>query len=594
MDEIGGVANKSFHSLFRSNIQFQIPFFQRGYAWEKKHWQQLFEDIEEGIVSDLDFDQEFNDVEHFFGPIVVLEKRNSSPDMKQFQIIDGQQRITTIYLLIAIIRNLLQEKAHESQQANEYVATLNRYLINETESADDYLKLKLFSGKGDRLPTYYLLFGRTNPNSKYLQTDQQLYNPKTNKIDIFSVWAQKKIKKDFGSVPRLWQLAQIVLQCLKIVWIPLDDQKDDPQAIFESLNDRGMPLSASELLCNYVFKPLIDANESYEQLHNNVWLKTINSIDQNGRFEDYLRTLITIGQKKVIGKGRRIYTFYKMKHKRMNVSDAKSFLKDLHGSYPSYNTITNPVVHRHPTAEINNILINLNSTRMDACNPFLLAVLKSLSLGLISQEDSIDMLQEAYVFVVRRKMCEMPTQKYDLIFPNLLGRIINEPNKAKAIREILISEAYYVSNQEFKDALVNRPLYRPRDLPFTRMVLRELDKIMQSFNQLPDYTTLPTVEHVLPQTVDSVWKSYLENDASDPELLKYTNTLGNLCLLSQPANSHAGQDPFDAKKRDYTDVSALTRDVKDRDVTWNIQAIKDRSKDLSEHALDIWKWNNEE
>jgi len=590
VEEINGVANRSFHSLFRNNIQFQIPFFQRGYAWEKKHWQQLFEDIEERIISDLGFETDLNDIEHFFGPMVVLEIKNSNPDLKQFQVIDGQQRITTVYVLLAVIRNLLQEKAHESQQANEYVAALNKYLVNDTESTDDYSKLKLFSGKGDRLPTYYLIFGRTNPNSKYLQTDQQLYNPQTNKIDSFSKWAQKKVRCDYGTVPRLWQLAQIVMKCLKLVWIPLDDQKDDPQAIFESLNDRGMPLSASELLCNYVFKPLITSNEPHEQLHNNIWLKTVKGIDSNGDFEDYLRTLITIGQKKVIGKGRRIYTFYKMKHKKMNVSDAKSFLDDLHASYPSYNTIINPVVHRHPEAAVNDILIKIGSTRMDACNPFLLATLKSLSLKLITVEDCLEMLQEVYVLVVRRKMCEMPTQKYDLIFPNLLGKIINEPDKPKAIRDVLIAEAYYVSNQEFKDALITRPLYRPRDLAFTRMMLKEIDKKMQLYNQLPDYTTLPTVEHVLPQNPDDDWKNYLISDASHPELPKYINTLGNLCLLSQPANSHAGRDPFNAKKRDYTEVSALTRDIKTRDVTWNIQAIKDRSEHLSEHALEIWKW----
>lgn len=75
------------------------------------------------------------------------------------------------------------------------------------------------------------------------------------------------------------------------------------------------------------------------------------------------------------------------------------------------------------------------------------------------------------------------------------------------------------------------------------MVLREIDKKMQSFNQLPDYTTLPTVEHVLPQAIDTAWKSYLANDANDAELPKYTNTLGNLCLLSQPI-AMLGKRPF--------------------------------------------------
>ena len=76
-------------------------------------------------------------------------------------------------------------------------------------------------------------------------------------------------------MPALWQLAQVLLRCLKLVWIPLDAEKDDPQAIFESLNDKGMPLTASELLCNYLFRPIMDAKENFEDLHNDKWLAAI-------------------------------------------------------------------------------------------------------------------------------------------------------------------------------------------------------------------------------------------------------------------------------------------------------------------------------
>jgi uncharacterized protein with ParB-like and HNH nuclease domain len=584
------VANRNFKQLLKNNIQFEIPFFQRGYAWEKKHWKQLFDDIQERIISDIDFGNPLDEVEHFFGPIVVLERLTSDFELKKFQVIDGQQRISTIYILIAIIRNILMEKIHDSQQANEYVAQLNNYLINNIDDTDDYKKLKLFSSKGDRLPTYYLVFSNTNPNSPYLLADQQIYNPKNNKIDGLKKWAEKNIRKEFDSVPKLWQLSEILLESLKIVWIPLDENKDDPQAIFESLNDRGMPLTAGELICNYLFKPLIAANENFEEMHNKLWLATAKGIDTNGNFEDYLRNYLTIGEKKVIGKGRRIYVFFKMKNKRLSASEAKFFLEHINKFYPSYNSIVNPIQHPHSNSEINDLLIKLSSTRMDACNPFLLSLLKSLEIDAIDENQCIEMIHEIFILVTRRKYCEMPTQKYDLIFPNLLSKIINEPDKAKAIQDIFIKENYFVSNQEIKEAIINRPLYRPRDLSFTRMILREIDKSMQSYGQLPDYTTLNTIEHVLPQTLTDSWKTYLGKDSEDIDLNRYVNTIGNLCLLSQPANSHAGQDPFEDKKKDYTDVSALTRDIKSRNIHWDINGIKDRSKYLSEKALQIWAW----
>ena len=122
------------------------------------------------------------------------------------------------------------------------------------------------------------------------------------------------------------------------------------------------------------------------------------------------------------------------------------------------------------------------------------------------------------------------------------------------------------------------------------MILQEVDKSLSDYGQLPDYTTLGSVEHVLPQTRDGRWETYLGDDLKNPDLDRYINTIGNLCLLSSPANSHAGQDPFEAKKKDYSDVSALTRYIKRRDVKWSISIIKARSSDLKEKLLSIYAW----
>jgi hypothetical protein len=113
---------------------------------------------------------------------------------------------------------------------------------------------------------------------------------------------------------------------------------------------------------------------------------------------------------------------------------------------------------------------------------------------------------------------------------------------------------------------------------------------MQSHGQLPDYSSINTIEHVMPQTLDDEWKLYLGAEASDLNLERIKNSIGNLCLISRAANSFVGQDPFEKKKNSYTDVSALTRDLKGRAVKWNMQEIKRRSKDLADKALGIWSW----
>lgn len=427
-----------------------------------------------------------------------------------------------------MIRRLISEKSHSSQAANSYLDKLTQYLMNDIDHTnDEYRRLKVLSGKGDRLATYLVVFD-SNPISPQLALDQSLYIPGRNQIDQFKEYAYKQLKKRYPSVTDLWQLAEILLKSLKLVWISLKEGKDDPQAIFESLNDRGMPLSASELLCNYLFRPLInESTGEHERLHNNLWLSSLKEVGPN--FDDYIRTYFSIGEKKVIGKGRRAYVHFKNKNRLLTRETATTYLMELHDNAKLYNQIRDSEKVRHEDSIIWELLIKISNTRMDASHTFILATLRALKLGKLSIEDGRAILRELYVLLIRRKMCELATQKYDTLLPNMLDKIINEPNKPKAMHSLISAENYWVSHQEFKEALIHKPLYRTRDLPFTRMVLQEIDRSMQSFGQFPDYSTLGTVEHVLPQTLTKEWRDYLGDDVTNPDLARYTDTLGNLC-----------------------------------------------------------------
>ena len=104
------VKNRTFKDILNGTVRFEVPFFQRGYAWDKKQWDQLFTDIQEQLISEINDGKSLVDVEHFFGPIVVLEKMGGAPELKEFLVVDGQQRITTIYLLLALIADQLKAK----------------------------------------------------------------------------------------------------------------------------------------------------------------------------------------------------------------------------------------------------------------------------------------------------------------------------------------------------------------------------------------------------------------------------------------------------------------------------------------------------
>ena len=587
-----GVQNRTFKELFRGTVRFEIPFFQRGYAWEKKQWDQLFLDLQEQIISELSSGSTVDQVEHFFGPIVVLEVVGDEAALKQFLVIDGQQRIVTVYLLLGIVRTFLERKKHLSGEAVAHSEKLERYLTNDVGGSDDYMKLKVFSSKGDRLPTYRVVFGDdNNPRTPRLQTDLQLYVPGKNRVDEFTKYATRKLKAHFPDVPALWQLAQVLLRCLKIVWIPLDSEKDDPQAIFESLNDKGMPLTASELLCNYLFRPIMDAKGDFEDLHNDKWLAAIRFLGNDSLFEEYLRNLFSIGENKMVGRGRKVYIHFKNKHRSLSAVSARQQLDDIYSGASLYRTIREPLLHRHRDEEINGLLVNIANTRMDSSTSFVLAVLRALSTNAVDESQGRAILRETLTLLVRRKMTELPTRQYDAMFPGLLGKIVNEAQQIKALQEQFRKAGMRVSDQEFREALVGRPLYRRRDLSFARMVLMAIDRRLQLHGQLPDYTTVNTIEHTLPQALDDEWRRYLGDDADDERLEVVTNSLGNLCLLSAPANSSAGRDPFDKKRAGYSEVTALAREIRAYAGRWNLEAIEKRSLALSERALEIWAWS---
>ena len=116
------VTNRTFKETLSGTVRFKIPFFQRGYAWEKKQWDQLFLDLQEQIIEELELGSALNEVEHFFGPIVVMEQ-TGAPELKEFLVIDGQQHITTIYLLLGIIHK--QSRIKGTSPAMHMVTSTN-------------------------------------------------------------------------------------------------------------------------------------------------------------------------------------------------------------------------------------------------------------------------------------------------------------------------------------------------------------------------------------------------------------------------------------------------------------------------------------
>ena len=599
-ERTGEIINRNFADVFSGEMRYVIPFFQRGFVWGSRNWNQLKQDIEEQILEPAQ-NGDLADQEHFFGPVVVAEK-SGHPRFKVFDIIDGQQRFTTVYLMLAYFRRRLETLMSKAPKAREHHGEIGKWLINRTEhgrAQDDYWRIKLFSVKGDRLATYYAVFGHRNPNTPTLQEDLFLYMPTGNISGKFERW----MGRNFGDSgdEEIWTWVRALTECLKVVWIPLGS-RDDPQAIFESLNDKGIPLTAAELMCNYLFRPLIASDRDYESLHRSKWIN-VQQIDRSSPiadsfdFEEYLRHLFSIGHSKIVGKGRRLYVFFKQHNRNLDANTASGHLDNIAESAPLYRRILGE--SRDGLQTFDGLLKRIGETNMTSCRPFLLAVLKGEREQDISSAEAESLLREVYVLLVRRKAAELPVTRYDSFFPSLIDRI-RAPDRAAPttviLHEAIRKEQLWVDDRDFKEALVRRPVYRSRELGFTRLVLEEIDRHLarQHGGELPDYSTLDTVEHVAPQSVESSddWQNELGEDAQSENYSRIINTVGNLCLRKRERNSEMGRLPF-AKKRDLLrqSPSQLALDVANRTGPWNFAAIEARSTHLAAIAAAIWAWS---
>ena len=600
-ERTGEIVNRNFADIFSGDMRYVIPFFQRGYVWGSRNWNQLKQDIEEQILEPAQ-DRDLADQEHFFGPVVVAEKLGQHPRFKVFHIIDGQQRFTTVYLMLAYFRRRLEMLMPKAPKARKHYETVGGWLINRTDQGallDDYWRIKLFSVKGDRLATYYSVFGHQNPKTSALQDDLLLYLPSGNISGKFERW----MGRNFGDVGEedVWHWVRALTQCLKVVWIPLGS-RDDPQAIFESLNDKGIPLTAAELMCNYLFKPLIETGNDYEALHRYKWLD-VQRIDRSSPvaeafdFEEYLRHLFSIGHSKIVGKGRRLYVFFKQHNKNLDAGTANMHLDNIAQSAPLYRRIIGE--SRDGLTTIDGLLKKIGETNMTSCRPFLLAILKKERDGGIPAEVVEALFKEVYVLLVRRKVAELPVTRYDSFFPSLVDRIA-DPDRAVAttaiLHEAIRKEQLWVGDEDFKEALIRRPVYRSREIGFTRLILEEVDRYLagEHGGELPDYSTLDTVEHVAPQSIESSddWKTEMGADAQSADYTRITNTAGNLCLRKRERNSEMGRLAF-GKKQELLrqSPSRLALDITERAGPWNFAAIQRRSAQLADIAVHIWAWS---
>jgi uncharacterized protein with ParB-like and HNH nuclease domain/predicted transport protein len=552
-----------FLDFLRKSPQFVIPIYQRTYSWTEKECRQLWDDImRTGGNGDISA--------HFIGSIVYIEKGLSNlTSQEPMLVIDGQQRLTTVTLLIAALAKALGET--EPVDGFSPRKLRNYYLQNPEEAGERRYKLLL--SQTDKASLIAIVGDGEQPKDPSLRV--------TENFALFESWIAGR-KGDLAAVCK--GLAKLV-----VVDIALNRTQDNPQLIFESMNSTGRELSQADLIRNFILMGLEPQLQT--RLYEQFWRPMEVDFGQEAygiHFDDFMRHYLTVKTGE-IPNIREVYEAFK-KHARSSVAaqaGVEALVKDLR-EFARY--FCAMALGAETDSDLRLAFQDLRELKVDVAYPFLLELYRDYATGVLSRTDFVSAVRLVESYVFRRAICAIPTNSMNKTFATFTKALKKDRYFESIQAHFLGLPSYrrFPGNNEFRRDLQARDLYNFRSRSYW---LRRLENHGRKERVPVDEYT---IEHILPQSdndpekVPAYWRDAL---GSDWRRIwdQYRHTLGNLTLTGY--NSEYSNRPF-ADKRDmeggFKD-SPLKLNVGLGQIDqWNENAITARAGRLAGIAVDVW------
>ncbi len=404
--------------------QFVIPIYQRVYSWEKEQCKQLWDDIIKTGGNDQ--------IEgHFIGSIVFVHDGIYTTNYNELLIIDGQQRLTTITLLLIALRN------HSSDEVSS-VKKIESYLINSDEKGDKKFKLILSESDKDTLLSL-IDKNRRKPSEPSLKIVEN--------FKLFEKW----IRKNTDKLETIFK----GLEKLMIVWIALKKEKDDPQLIFENMNSKGIELTKTDLIRNYIV--METEVKKQEDFYNQYWRAMEKDFKQNETlFDRFVRHYLTIKTGKTPTE-KRVYEAFKDYQQKEGI-EIEVLLQDLQ-KYCGY--FCQIAFKKEADKDLNKALSFLVDLEMDVVYPLLLELYSDYSDGVLSKQDFIPIIYLTESYICRRAVCGIPSNGLNKFFPSFTKKI-DKKQYLKSVEEhfgSLTGNQKFPNDFEFKDSFITKELY---------------------------------------------------------------------------------------------------------------------------------------
>ena len=540
-----------------SDTVFSIPVYQRDYNWQEKQCQRLFKDI-------LQTGKNEKVSSYFLGSIVYIHDGIYGVGEKEFHVIDGQQRMTTLTLLFLAIYFKLKGTILAKDADKIY----NQYVVNPYSEKE--IKLKLL------------------PPEENLYILNKISHNKFNELEAFQdrnmlknyLFFEKELESlSFEDMKHLSN----GIEKLIYIDIALEKGKDDPQKIFESLNSTGLDLSQGDLIRNYILMDLERGEQN--RIYKEIWIPIENNCKVSDGSEitsyvsDFIRDYLTLKTEKISSKPK-VFETFKTYYEKEN--DEK--LEDLKKYSEAYSYIVKPSLEKDK--DIQRELDYLKSLDKTVINTFLIGILKDYKDNILEKDELVNMLILLQSYLWRRYITEKPTNALNKIFQGMYGKISRSGNYYENLVDILMAEDF-PTDEELESALKLKNVYKDKEK--LNYVFKKLENY--NHNELIDFDNEKiTIEHIFPQKPNKAWKeNYSDNELE--QMISFKDTISNLTLTG--SNSNLSNKAFHEKRDDevhgYRNSKLYMNKYLGRLEEWNLLSMEARFESLYDDIIKIWK-----
>lgn len=554
--------NQSLRQIMGNGLRYQVPRFQRNYSWDEEQWEELWQDINEQ-----------NSLEQHYMGYLVLQ----STDNKNFVVIDGQQRLTTISLIVlATLYELqfLSEEGQEPELNQKRLETLKNSFIGFTDpiTLEQQNKLVLNRNNDGYFSTY--LCELLPPAERSISQSNHLIRKALS-------WFRKKLNGREGI-----ELARFIDGIADILLFTTITVSEDTNAyaIFETLNARGVKLSTPDLVKNYIFS-IIDRKHN---LHDSS-IKTLdgqwaNIVDQLGRhkFSDFIR--VDWNSRNELARGKNL--FQKIKAEVTNNQDARKYLKTLQSNSQVYSALRDEndefwKIHKEGAYSADyNLRFRLKTLRLFGVvaplNALLAAFRRFTPSDFVRFLGFIETISVRYNFI-----CSMPTNEQHRVYSEV-ARLITNQAEVTPKKTLAILKKVYPSDEAFLSSFGEKKLGTTQSDKKARYLIYRIEKHLNqhcgNFEEL-------TLEHILPKKYDQKWQNEFEETAQMDSLV---NHIGNMTLLDRKQNQGLGNKNFSEKKAIFKKSSFQVTKKCCEYNSWNEENITSRQRWLGKQAKSLW------